>query len=348
LLNQKLYLQFLTQVMATTIPIALTFNDNVDYQSIVDATQNKNDNNSNTSWSMTTTPRGPLSLSGLTSPLGSLSPGGPLSPGGLKPSLSINSLSADVALSIINRKQIQGRYTSNKGNKYIQLDPPRIPYISVYRLSTVCPAVEILLNIKQYLNLPIDISEIVKISSYHYLLFPGNNVVNVDNNDGTVTKSFTQDIFDPLPLHKIPNTCLHALDRFKSIIQKFLLYRYIMGLNMSQSMLYCTFKSDTEIEAVYSHKESKPFGLNGKLITNVVDFKEKKTMRFGARTLKRWFYPYQPGQILAQWWQFDIKGKDRVLRDFYVHLVKLVVDKPCYQILPDLIIRRIEEALLPK
>lgn len=248
-------------------------------------------------------------------------------------------------LASIDKKYIKNRYKSNSGNKYIELDPPRIPCISVYRLSNVCPAVEILTKIKQYLQLPLDMAEIVKISSYKYLLFPGNSVIMINNNDGSTSSSVSQTIFDPIALHKIPTTCL---DQFRVTIQKFLLYRYLLGLNMSQSTLYCTFKSDSEINAVYSHKESKPFGLNGKFITSIVDFKEKKTMQFGVRTLKRWFYPYQPGQVLQQWWGLGGEDKDIILTNFYHFLHSLVVDKPCYSILPDLVMRRIDEAMLPK
>lgn len=258
--------------------------------------------------------------------------------------IQYSSLSINNALTSIDRKQIHARYKSNSGNKYIELDPPRIPYVSVYRLSNVCPAVEILIKIKQYLQLPLDMAEIVKISSYRYLLFPGNNVIMINNNDGSVSKSVSETIFDPIALHKIPITCL---DRFKGTIQKFLLYRYLLGLNMSQSTLYCTFKSDSEIDAVYSHKEARPFGLTGKQVTNIVDFKDKKSMQFGARVLKRWFYPYQPGQILQQWWGLD-GDKEMILQQFYYFLHSLVVDKPCYQILPDLVMRRIDEAMLPK
>lgn len=270
-----------------SVTVALTFNDNVDYQTIV--------------------------------------------------SNPFNTLTS------INRKQILNKYKSNFGNKYVELNPPVIPYVSVYRLSNVCPAIEILIKIKQYLQLPIDLAEIVKISSYRYLLFPSNNFILLNDN-GTINKSVGSTIFDPIPLHKIST---NHLQDYKNIIQKLLLFRYLLGLNMSQTNLYCTFKSDNEIDQIYSHKESKPFGLDGKHITNIVDFKEKKTMQFGATILKKWFYPYQPGQILQQWLGLD-KNSNLVLTNFYHFLQQLVMDKPCYKILPDLIIRRIDEAMLPK
>lgn len=213
-------------------------------------------------------------------------------------------------------------------NKYVSLtgllDNSHSP---MFRLSPACPASEILVQLKQQWGLPQEMCFLSKITGLYYVMYPI---------DGTGT-------IDPLPLNKIPR---EKLGPFKQLIQRLFLYRYLSGLSMNMSDLYCTFSTDNEINCIYSYRESKPYGLTPKSDGLIPKPAPNCKSVLPENVLKLFFDQESPYEVLAKWWGLTLDNKERKAQELYSWLRVLVEGRTCYSAMPELMFLRLIDLIM--
>ena len=236
---------------------------------------------------------------------------------------------------IITKRQIYQRGRT-KANRYISLNNTiDNDYAPLFRLSPACPATVFLLQIKKQWGLPQETCFLSKVSGLYYLLYPISS--NADNANKSIIS-----VIDPLPINKIP---LDKLSGFKKLIQRLFLYRYILGLNMTISNLYCTFNHDNEINCIYSYRESKPYGLSSKTQGVLPGAVPVCKSRWPGNVLKKFFADESPYEVLAEWWELSVDNKTMKVEQLYNWLKTLVEYQSHYSTLPDLVFLRLNQLI---
>lgn len=243
---------------------------------------------------------------------------------------------------ILSRSDVSQQYVTDRKNKYIALRAP-LPSLAsptdqfqqivpIYRITNASPVTAILLRVKVDWGLPVDPAFLAKISNQLYLChYSIRPTVSDYNSVSHLT------FVDPAPLSRVPITYLTP---WRASVQRLLLFRYIFGFNMALTNLYCTFLTDTAIIGVYSRQESRPFGLTGKIKSNVASWAEKPSMHFTHKALHKWFYPESPGAVFRRWFNIVPGQEEEVLGHVYQYLAELVVDEPGFYALPAMVYQR--------